>query len=77
MSVRRSTRSPTACSGAQGKIQVDLRLLDYKPHEGVQFPRKLSGRVTVAGQEMEFAIRITDVQHNEPLEDARFAKPPA
>ncbi len=61
----------------QGKIRVDLRFQDYKPYEGVQFPRKLSGRVSVEGQEMELVIRINDIRHNEPIDDAKFAKPAA
>ncbi len=61
----------------QGKIRLDLRFLDYKPQEGLQFPRKLTGHITVEGQEMEMVIRISEIRYNEPIDDAKFAKPAA
>jgi hypothetical protein len=61
----------------QGKIRLDLRFLDYKPQDGVQFPRRISGHFNVAEQEMEFNVRISEVRFNAPIEDAKFAKPAA
>ena len=55
----------------QGRDTVESFLEDYREVEGVKQPytvRQIHGKIT-------FIVRITEVKINQPIDDAKFAKP--
>jgi hypothetical protein len=55
----------------QGRDIVESFLEDYREVEGVKQPysvRQIHGKIT-------FIVRITEVKINQPIDDAKFAKP--
>ena len=57
----------------QGTVPVQAYFEDYKTVDGIKTPFTI--RQSLAGAEI--IIRFTDVRHNAPLDDAKFAKPAA
>lgn len=56
---------------AQGKIAAESYMSDYKEVDGIKLAFT-TRRVTTV---QEFIIRLQEVKHNTPIEDAKFAKP--
>ncbi len=57
----------------QGRATFDSELEDYKEVDGVKVPFT----VRQSTPTLSFAIKLTEVRHNVPIDDARFAKPAA
>jgi hypothetical protein len=62
-------------TGQQGKIIADVRYDDYRATDGVNTPRGMKFKMDAGGQEFEFSVKLLEVRHNVPIEDAKFAKP--
>jgi len=58
---------------ALGELPVQIDYADYRETNGVKIPY----RWTLARPSGRFTIQVTDVQQNVPVDDAKFAKPPA
>lgn len=56
-----------------GRNPTEIDYADYRDFEGAKIPF----RWTVARPNGRFAIQVTDVQQNVPVDDARFARPEA
>jgi photosynthetic reaction center cytochrome c subunit len=56
-----------------GRLPTQIDYADYREVEGVRIPF----RWTLARPGGRFTIQISDVKQNVPLDDAKFAKPPA
>jgi hypothetical protein len=57
--------------GPQGTTPVSIHLSDYREVDGVKMP--FESKLTNPAFTMVF--KITDVKHNVPIDDAKFAKP--
>jgi outer membrane lipoprotein-sorting protein len=55
----------------QGKMPIEIYLENYKDVEGLKLPFTIR-QITPA---ISFTIKIDDVKHNVPVEDAKFNKP--
>ena len=55
----------------QGRGTYETELDDYKEVDGVKLPFT----VRQSNPGVSFTIKVTEVQHNVPIEDAKFAKP--
>jgi hypothetical protein len=55
----------------QGKMHVDVYLEDYKEVDGVKIPFTVKQN----SDAISFVIKLTEVKHNVPIEDAKFNKP--
>jgi photosynthetic reaction center cytochrome c subunit len=58
---------------AVGLLPTQIDYADYKESDGVKVPLKW----TLARAEGRFTIQISDVQQNVPIDESKFAKPPA
>jgi len=58
---------------ALGRLPTEIDYADYRDVNGVRIPY----RWTLARPSGRFTIQMTDVQQNVPVDDAKFAKPPA
>ena len=58
---------------ALGRMPVQIDYADYRDTNGVKIPY----RWTLARPSGRFTIQVSEVQQNVPVEDAKFAKPPA
>lgn len=56
---------------AQGKMHVDIYLEDYKEVDGIKIPFTVKQN----SDAISFVIKLTEVKHNVPIEDAKFNKP--
>ena len=56
-----------------GRLPTQIDYADYREADGVKIPF----RWTLARPGGRFTIQISDVQQNVPVDDAKFAKPPA
>ena len=54
-----------------GKGAAVTYLADYKTVDGVQVPYTM----TMTSPQMNFNMKISDVKHNDPIDDAKFVKP--
>ena len=54
-----------------GKGTAVMYLADYKTVDGVQVPCTM----TMTSPQMNFNMKISDVKHNDPIDDAKFVKP--
>lgn len=64
-------RAETVADTPMGKSNVETTLSDYREVDGVQVPFQIH-------QDMggfAFTIKLTDVKHNVPIDDAKFDKP--
>jgi len=66
------TKTEMTTQGPQGEMTVVMRLMDYRPVDGVKVPFKTVGTM---GGIVELTITVTDVKNNVPIEDSLFAKP--
>ena len=66
-------RQDSEREGPQGKQSVQIFLEDYKEFDGVKLPMTIR-QVTSA---FTLTIKISDVKHNVPIDDAKFVKPKA
>jgi len=57
--------------GPTGPVPVDTTLEDYREVDGVKLPFVIHQSLP----EFSFVIRLTEVKHNVPIEDAKFDKP--
>ena len=55
------------------KSTVVMCFDDYKPVDGVPEPFTLS----FTSPQLNWTIKLTDIKHNDPIDDAKFAKQPA
>jgi hypothetical protein len=63
---------------AQGNdARVEIRYSEYRAVDGLQFPHVQQLRISRAGQEIEFGMKVQEIKHNEKLEDSIFSKPSA
>jgi len=58
---------------ALGRLPVQIDYADYRATDGVKIPY----RWTLARPGGRFTIQVSDVKQNVPVEDTKFAKPPA
>jgi len=68
-------RQESAFEGPQGKLSVDVHMSDFRAVDGVQYAHGIKLKVSVAGQDFEFGIKVKEIKHNLPIEDSKFAKP--
>jgi len=64
-------RSQSQVNGPQGTIDIDARLSDYREVDGVQLPFTIDQERS----DFSFTIKLTEVKHNVPIDDAKFEKP--
>ena len=69
--IRAKTERDSAQEG--GRTNFDLRLEDYREFDGMKLPFVF--RQTSPTQ--SYIIRLSEVKHNVPIEDSKFAKPSA
>jgi zinc protease len=55
----------------QGKMHADIYLEDYREVDGVKVPFTVKQN----SDAISFVIKLTEVKHNVPIEDAKFNKP--
>jgi hypothetical protein len=70
-------RQDSEFATSQGKVISRAVFSDYRQVDGVNFPHAIKGSLNMAGQELEFTLKITEVQHNVQMEDNKFSKPAA
>jgi hypothetical protein len=68
-------RQESEFEGPQGKIGVTVRLMDFRPVDGIQYAHSLKFKIRAAEQEIDFAIKVKEVKHDATIEDAKFSKP--
>ena len=68
-------RQESEFEGPQGKVGLTVRLTEFLPIDGIKYAHSLKFKFRAGEQEFEFALRIKEVKHNGPIEDAKFAKP--
>lgn len=60
----------------EGKIQTSTFIEEYRAVDGVKLPSVLRITANVPNQpEMVFTLKFTEIRHNVPIEDGKFAKP--
>ena len=64
-------REQTQIQAPQGTIDIDTRLGDYREVDGVKLPFEIHQ----VRSDFSFTIKITEVKHNVPIDDAKFEKP--
>ncbi len=55
----------------QGLLHVELLLEDYKDVDGVKIPFTLKQ----SNEAMSFVIKLSEIKHNVPVDDAKFVRP--
>jgi hypothetical protein len=69
-------RADSEYATSTGKVQASALLEDYRPVDGVKVPFLIRLTLTTPEQpEMSLIIKCSEVQHNVPIDDAKFAKP--
>jgi outer membrane lipoprotein-sorting protein len=68
-------RQDSDFEGPQGKIGLSLLLSDYKTFSGLKYPGALKFKISTGDQDINFVMKITDAQHNVPIDSAKFTKP--
>lgn len=68
-------RQDSEFSTSQGKVVSKAVFSDYRLVDAINFPHAINGSLNMAGQELAFTLKITEVQHNTKLEDSKFSKP--
>jgi len=64
-------RAQTQGEGPGGTVTIDSNLDDYREVDGVKIPFVMHQSMGDFG----FTIKLTEVKHNVPIEDAKFDKP--
>lgn len=70
-------RQDSEFSTSQGKVISTAVFSDYRVVDGVNFPHAIKGSLNMSGQELEYTLKISEVQHNIKMEDSKFSKPAA
>jgi hypothetical protein len=70
--VRQQSESKNATGN---DVRVEFRYSDYRAVDGIQYPYGQKLKVSAAGQEIEFGMKVKDVKHNGKFEDSIFSKP--
>jgi hypothetical protein len=52
-----------------------MRYSDYRAVDGLQYPHRQQLKISAAGQDIEFGMKVKQIKHNEPFDDAIFSKP--
>ena len=68
-------RQQSEFESPQGKFNLTIRLDDFRAVDGVKYPHSLKFKLNLGDQAFDFAIRVKEVKHDLPIEDAKFAKP--
>jgi hypothetical protein len=69
-------RQQSACQNAEGHdLRVEIRYAEYRAVDGLQYPHLQRFRISTAGQDLEFVMKVKEVKHNEKLADSIFRKP--
>jgi len=72
--VRQDSEFPTP----DGRMKVQMVLSDFRAVDGVKYPHVMRFGVAMPDQQaIEFTIKVTQVRHNVPIDDAKFVKPGA
>lgn len=62
----------------QGRVKTVVYPEDYRTVDGIKMPFSVRVNVTAPGQpEMTLTMKFSEIQHNVPIDDAKFAKPSA
>ena len=64
-------REQTQIQGPQGTIDIDSSLSDYREVDGVKLPFEIHQ----VRSDYSVTIKLTEVKHNVPIDDAKFEKP--
>jgi hypothetical protein len=64
-------RTQTQIEGPQGTIDIDTKLSDYREVDGV----KLAFEIRQDRSDFSFTLKLTEVKHNVPIDDAKFDMP--
>jgi zinc protease len=71
-------RQQSEFKNAQGNdARLEIRYLEYRAVDGLQYPHLQRLRIVAGGQEIEFGMKVKEVKHNEKFEDSIFSKPSA
>lgn len=62
---------------SQGKVNMVIQAKDYKTFEGLKYPAEATMKYSLGDQSFEFKLKILEIKHNVPVDDAKFAKPAA
>lgn len=68
-------RQDSEFSTIQGKVTSKAAFSDYRAVDAVNFAHMIKGSLNMAGQELEFTLKITEIKHNTKMEDSKFSKP--
>jgi hypothetical protein len=68
-------RQDSEFQGPEGKIGLRLLLSDYKTFGGLKYPGALKFKISTGDQDIDFVMKIIDVQHNVAVDSAKFTKP--
>jgi len=66
-------RTQREMEGPNGKVTVDTTFSDYREVDGVKLPFFLH----ISMGDFAFVIKLSEVKHNVPIDDAKFDKPAA
>jgi hypothetical protein len=67
-------REYTEDRGKAGRVAVTVRYDDYRTVDGMRLPFRLEVR---EARDDPFAVQVTSVTHNQPIDPARYARPAA
>lgn len=71
-------RQQSEFKNAEGNdVRVEIRYSEYRAVDGLQYPHVQQIIISLAGQELEFRMKVKEVKHNEKFEDSIFRKPSA
>ena len=69
-------RQQSEFKNAEGNdTRVEIRYSEYRAVDGLQYPHVQQLKISAAGQEIEFRMKVKEVKHNEKFEDSIFSKP--
>lgn len=61
--------------GPKGKVTVRTRFSAFGAVDGVRYPHVIECAMLLGTQNLGFTIKVAEIKHNVPLDDARFYKP--
>jgi len=60
----------------QGRVRTEMLYEDYRAVDGVKYPFLLRFKLSLVDQPAtEFTIKLTEIKHNQTIEDEKFARP--
>ncbi len=68
-------RQESQYEATEGTVTVNTLAQDYKTFDGLKYPGTIKLKISSGGQDLAFAIKSTDVNHNVEIDSAKFAKP--